>query len=398
MICAKSVGESTTREPPHEVSAQCSSCGLSELCPVQLQQDPDGSWLQVGKRRWFRRAAPDPTKVMVQIDACPACFGAWFDAGELDVLAGPLQGVEQVIDPDPKPSRRPCPHGHGSMQEHVLPGVIRTPLDRCPHCGGIWLDGNERRKLAKATTTEGQGTRTQRFLERGAIWAVQVLTRLPIEVENPARSTPWIIYTVIAVLLAFYGGQALEQIDTYHYGLVPGRLRAKGDWDTLVSYMFLHGSWAHLFGNLYFLYTFGDNVEYLFGRIRFAIFFVVSGVIAGLIHHFVTLKTATPIVGASGAIAGVLAAYLWAFPKQRLHWVLLWFPIKIPVWVFLGVWIVFHIVMGFFGTGHGAEEVAWFAHLGGFACGFAVAPLMLALRRRAVARKVKVPAMALRAA
>ena len=89
----------------------------------------------------------------------------------------------------------------------------------------------------------------------------------------------------------------------------------------------------------------------------------------------------------------MLAAYLWAYPRQRLFWVVLWFPVKIPVWVFLGVWIVFHIVMGVFASGEGAEGVAWFAHLGGFAVGFAVTPWMLKLRRRAVARSVRVPAM-----
>lgn len=397
MIAVKSVGDSTTPEPRAELSAQCPSCGLSELNPVQLGKDAEGNWVQVGRRKWLRRDRSDATQVMVQIDACPACFGAWFDAGELDVLAGKLEGIESVLDPDGRPSSRGCPLGHGRMQQHVLPGVVRTPVDRCTTCKGVWLDGAERRKLATASTREGQGTRTQRWLERGAIWAVQVLTRVPIEVENPLRGTPVVVYLLLAVLFAFYGAQALEQIDTYHYGLVPGRLRARGDWDTLFSYMFLHGSWGHLLGNLYFLYTFGDNVEHLFGRIRFALFFVATGVLAGLIHHIITHKTATPIVGASGAIAGVLAAYLWAFPQQRLHWLLLWFPVKIPVWVFLGVWVAFHVVMGVFGSGKGVEEVAWFAHLGGFAVGFAVTPLMLRLRRRAVARRVRVPATSLRA-
>ena len=376
----------------HEVSAQCPTCGLSELVQVHLQKDEDSNWVQVDKPGWFRRNKVDTSKVDVQIDACPSCFGAWFDPGELDTLAGRLEGVESVLDPDPQPTTRPCPHGHGPMQEHMLKGVIRTPVDKCAECGGIWLDGHERRKLAKATTSEGQGTRTQRWLKRGAIWAVQVLTRVPVEVDNPERSTPWIVYTLLAVLLFFFGMQELEQLDTRFYGLIPGRLRAEGDWDTLLTYVFLHGSWAHLLGNCYFLYTFGDNIEHLFGRIKFAIFFVLTGALAGLIHYLLTTKTATVVVGASGAIAGVLAAYLWAYPRQRLHWVLLWFPIKIPVWVFLGVWIVWHIVMGFFASGEGAEGVAWFAHLGGFAVGFAVTPFMLKLRRREVAKRVRVPA------
>ncbi len=386
--------KSATLAHRHEISAQCPTCGLSALVPVHLQRDAQANWVQVDKPGWFRRKAPDVSKADVQIDACPVCFGAWFDAGELDVLTGDLEGVEDILDPDAKPSQRPCPHGHGPMEEHFLPGVIKTPVDRCTTCGGIWLDGHERRKLALATTSEGQGTRTQRWLKRGAIWAAQVLTHLPVEVENPARGTPWIVFTILAVLLVVFGGQELEQIDTYYYGIVPGRLKQNLDLYTIGAYMFLHGSWPHLLGNAYFLYTFGDNIEHLFGRVRFALFFVATGMLAGVIHTALTHETATAVVGASGSISGVLAAYLWAFPRQRLFQVVLWVQLKIPVWVYLLVWVGFHIVMGFFGTGGGAKEVAWFAHLGGFLVGLAVTPWMLKLRRHEVAASVRVPATA----
>src|SRR5690606_29389033 len=259
--------------------------------------------------------------------------------------------------PEQTPSVRPCPHGHGPLVEQRLPGIISTPVDRCLTCGGIWLDGHERRKLAKATTSEGQGTKTQRWFKRGAIWAAQVLTHLPVEVDNPARGTPWLVFAIVLVLLGIFVGQELDLVDTYAYGLVPGRLKARGDWDTVLTYMFLHGSWGHLLGNAYFLYTFGDNIEHLFGRVRFAVFFVLTGLLAGLIHVALTKKTATPVVGASGSIAGVLAAYLWAFPRQHLFQVILWIQLKIPVWVYLFVWVAFHVVMGFFARGEGAEGV-----------------------------------------
>jgi membrane associated rhomboid family serine protease len=279
------------------------------------------------------------------------------------------------------------------MVEQQLPGIIKTPLDRCPTCGGLWLDGHERRKLAKASTSEGQGTKTERWFKRGAIWAAQVLTHLPVEVDNPARGTPWIVFALLAVMLGIFGAQELGYIDTYYYGLVPGRLRREGDWDTLFSYMWLHGSWPHILGNAYFMYTFGDNVEHLFGRVRFALFFVAAGIAGGLLHYLLTTKTATPVVGASGAIAGILAAYLWAFPRQRLFQVVLWIQLKIPVWVYLFVWVGFHLVMARFGAGASAE-VAWWAHLGGFALGLLVTPIVLRMRRREIARRVRVPAFA----
>ncbi len=376
---------------PH-VSAQCPACGLHELVVVPLRMRPDGNWVQTDQKRWFERSAPEDTLARaVQIDACPVCFGAWFDAGELDTLAGALGDVETILEDADGPCRRGCVHGHGPMEEHRLPGIISTPVERCPTCGGLWLDGNERRKLAAASTSEGQGTKTERWFKRGAIWAAQVLTHLPVEVDNPARGTPWMVFIALVVFVGIFIGQELLLIDTEHYGIVPGRLKIEHDVSTLFTYMFLHGSWAHLLGNAYFLYTFGDNIEHLFGRVRFAIFFVVTGIIAGVVHVWLTKKTATPIVGASGSIAGVLAAYLWAFPRQRLFQVILWIQVKIPVWAYLFVWVGFHILMGFWGTGTGVEGVAWFAHLGGFLVGIAVAPLMLAIRRREVARRVRVP-------
>lgn len=384
----------TLSDPHPELSAQCPACRLHELVAVPLRKGADGNWVQTDLKRWFRRPAPEDTEAQrVQIDACPVCFGAWFDPGELDTLAGALEGVEKVLEPARGVSPRGCVHGHGRMTEHELPGVISTPVERCATCGGLWLDGNERRKLAAASTSEGQGTKTERWFKRGAIWAAQVLTHLPVEVDNPARGTPWMVFLALAVFVGIFAGQQLELIDTEYYGIIPGRLKIEHDYWTLATYMFLHGSWAHLLGNAYFLYTFGDNIEHLFGRVRFAIFFVVTGIIAGAVHVWLTKKTATPIVGASGSIAGVLAAYLWAFPRQRLFQVILWIQLKIPVWAYLIVWVGFHILMGFWGKGTGAEGVAWFAHLGGFLVGIAVAPLMLKLRRREVARSVRVPAL-----
>lgn len=344
----------------------------------------------------LRRATPAPEDTeakTVQIDVCPVCMGAWFDHGELDVLSGDLDDVQQVLAPDQKPSDRPCPLGHGRLVEQMLPGLIRTPVDLCQRCGGIWLDGHERRKLAKATTSEGQGTKTERWLKRGAIWAAQVLTHLPVEVDNPARGTPWVVYSLLAALFGVFLLQIYGPIDSYAWAMVPGRLKMEGDWWTIGSSIFLHATWIHILGNAYFLYVFGDNVEHLFGHARFLVFYVFAGLLGASAQALLTTKTAMPVMGASGCIAGVLGAYLWAFPRQRLFQVILWVQVKVPMWIYLFVWVAFHVVMGLFGTGAGAEGVAWFAHLGGFVVGLGVTPLVLAWRRREVARRVRVPAL-----
>lgn len=390
-----------TTDATNELSAQCPACQLHELVPVSLGLQPNGYWEQLDAQpnlvsrlvRGMRPTSEATVRRTVQIDACPVCMGAWFDRGELDVLSGDLGDVEQVLAEEEKPSTRPCPLGHGPLVERLLPGLIRTPVDHCRECGGIWLDGHERRKLAKASTSEGQGTRTERWFKRGAIWAAQVLTHLPVEVDNPARSTPWVVYSILATLFITFLLQIQGAIDSYALALVPGRLAHEGDYGTLGSSMLLHATWAHILGNAYFLYVFGDNVEHLFGRVRFLAFYVLAGLAGGLAQAWLTTKTAMPVMGASGCIAGVLGAYLWAFPRQRLFQVILWIQLKIPMWVYLFVWVGFHLVMGLFGTGEGAEGVAWFAHLGGFLVGLAVTPPMLAWRRRQVARRVRVPAM-----
>ncbi len=382
----------TSEAPHHEaVSAQCPSCGLHELVLVHLSKRSDGTWVQTDKTHLLFRNKVDTGALRVQIDVCPVCMGAWFDHGELDVLSGKLEDVSAVLDDEKTPSHRPCPHGHGKMVEQKLPGIISTPVDLCETCHGIWLDGHERRKLANATTAEGQGTKTERWIKRGAIWAAQVLTHLPVEVENPARGTPWVVYSLLVVLFTTFLLQIYGAIDTYTWGLVAGRVKHEGDWWTVGSYMFLHGTWLHILGNAYFLYTFGDNVEHLFGRARFLAFFVAAGLVGGLTHLLLTKSTALPVVGASGCIAGVLGAYLWAFPRQKLFQVILWVQVKIPAWVYLGVWVVFHVLMARYG-GKSAQDTAWWAHLGGFVTGLACTPLVLRWRRREVARRVKVPA------
>lgn len=365
---------------------------------------------------------------VVQIDACPVCNGAWFDAGELGLLAGETTNIEQALDPVARPTKRACPRGCGIMSEHDLPGMIRTPVDHCHKCKGIWLDGHERHKLAKSTTREGQEDRKKRLARRGAIWAAQLLVQLPVEVENPVNSTPWVVITILVLLASCFGLQLGGIIDLDNCipalgGLpsgamfgdladgasvrdlclapVAGSLKAQwdqmgvaaitqGSWYTLATHWLLHGGWAHLLGNCYFLYIFGDNVETLFGRWRFALLFVGAAMVGALAEVLLTKNTMAPIVGASGGIAGVMAAYLWCFPRSKLFQVVLFVQLKLPVWVYLFVWVGFQAVMGT--LANSSAGVAWFEHLFGFAFGAALTPIILHFRRREVAKTVRVPA------
>jgi membrane associated rhomboid family serine protease len=144
----------------------------------------------------------------------------------------------------------------------------------------------------------------------------------------------------------------------------------------LFTYMFLHGDLGHLFGNMIFLWVFGDNIEDAMGRFRYFLFYIACGVAAGLAHFLSQTTSTTPLIGASGAISGLLAAYLILFPRAKV-WVLFFtrIPIKLRAFWVLGIYLIFNIVMA---TARGMDNVAWWAHIGGFAAG---AVLVVMMRR-----------------
>lgn len=138
---------------------------------------------------------------------------------------------------------------------------------------------------------------------------------------------------------------------------------------TLLSYMFLHAGWLHLIGNLAFLWVFADNIEDAFGHFGFLLFYVLCGIAAALTHAFMVPQSVDPLIGASGAVSGVLAAYLLLYPQARV-WILflMRIPLKIPAWIVLGGWIILQFVS--LGLEQPEDQaVAWWAHIGGFAMG-----------------------------
>jgi membrane associated rhomboid family serine protease len=145
---------------------------------------------------------------------------------------------------------------------------------------------------------------------------------------------------------------------------------------TFLTYMFLHGGWMHLIGNMLFLWIFGDNVEHATGRPRFLIFYLACGIAGGLAHYVSMPDSTAPLVGASAAIAGVVAAYLMLFPHVKV-WVLLFarIPIRLTARWVLGAWIAFQFVNLLISTD---VETAWWAHVGGLVAG---AILVVFLRR-----------------
>jgi membrane associated rhomboid family serine protease len=185
---------------------------------------------------------------------------------------------------------------------------------------------------------------------------------------------------IVANVLAFlYESQlsssALERF-IFTWGLVPARLTHDwaSAWVTIFTAMFLHGGWFHLLSNMWFLYIFGDNVEARLGGLRYLIFYLLSGVAAVLLETYVLPTSQVPMIGASGAIAGVLGAYLVSFPRSRIASLVpilfIFTIVEVPAVIFLIFWFISQIYSGLFAMqGASASGIAWWAHIGGFVFG-----------------------------
>src|SRR5436190_9506436 len=150
---------------------------------------------------------------------------------------------------------------------------------------------------------------------------------------------------------------------------------------TLITSMFMHGGIAHIFGNMLFLFIFGDNIEDRLGHLRYLLYYLVCGILAGLAHVFATALLANeastllvPSLGASGAISGVLGGYILLFPTNRVTVLLSWFVTQVPAFIAIGLWFVFQLIsgLGVLGSGSQAGCVAYAAHIGGFIAGLAL--------------------------
>jgi membrane associated rhomboid family serine protease len=226
---------------------------------------------------------------------------------------------------------------------------------------------------------------------------------IPFHDSVRSRTFPIVNLTIIAVnfLVFFYevalshqtirGGTELDRF-IVHWGSIPScmldalgrdqhltRLGARicdGQPQPVLSVltaMFIHGGWLHILGNMLFLFIFGDNVEDAMGHVGYAVFYLLVGVIAGVTHAIANSGDLTPAIGASGAIAGVMGAYIVLYPRATVDTILFFIPLPVPAVVLIGVWFALQLLSGFAAIGAtavgAAGGVAYFAHIGGFLAG-----------------------------
>lgn len=224
---------------------------------------------------------------------------------------------------------------------------------------------------------------------------------IPLRDANPTYRFPIVNYLLIAFnVLAFLFELALEPEALgrfiYTFGVVPARLTAAlqvYDFDIFLfispfTSMFLHGGFMHLLGNMWFLHVFGDNVEDQLGHARYVLFYLISGLAAAFTQVFISPSSEIPMVGASGAIAGVMGAYVFLYPNAKvLTLIPIFFFMQVtvlPAYIFLGFWFLMQMVSGMMSLGIASDAggVAWWAHIGGFACGAVLLPFLKKSSRR----------------
>ena len=222
---------------------------------------------------------------------------------------------------------------------------------------------------------------------------------IPIRDDNPHFLTPYTTYVIVGlnvlawVLIQGLGTNPALVNSVCSLGLVPAELlhtlpagtqfpvsdnavcviTATANWTSLLTHMFLHGGWMHLLGNMWFLWIFGNNVEDSMGHVRFAVFYVVCGLAAAAAQALAEPTSGLPMVGASGAIGGVMGAYVLLYPRVSVH-MLLWFgffvtTVAIPAYWMLGYWFLVQVLGGVSSLGAHGGGVAFWAHVGGFVAG-----------------------------
>lgn len=223
---------------------------------------------------------------------------------------------------------------------------------------------------------------------------------VPIHDENPTKITPYITYILIVInVLVFLHQITLSdrELQAFFqlYALVPREFTATlegitvnqpvPEWSTLVTSQFLHGSWMHLGGNMLFLWIFGNNIEEQLGRFKYLLFYLSCGVLAGLTQWFFSINSIIPSLGASGAIAGVMGAYILRFPKTKILTLIpvgIIIPVKIPAYFFLGIWFLQQALYSVLSLdvpnniGMESGGIAYWAHAGGFVFGAILGPLL----------------------
>jgi membrane associated rhomboid family serine protease/Zn-finger nucleic acid-binding protein len=344
------------------------------------------------------------------IDLCAQCGGLWFDPQELPAYIETFRKIHEfpplaLSEATQKAhniytlaeQHKKCPRCLLPMTKFNYAYNSNVFLDRCSICQGIWTDRDEIvkavrfnqgnsliNKLAEAMAKEQKDFQQQ--LDTMEAFA-SVSSRvplillfmpkiiLPLTDDNPRINVPWVTLILIGLNISIFWTQLLFlPIETWpalyqRFGLIPSQFMAGDVNITLFTAFFLHGGLFHLLGNMFFLWLFGDNVEDRFGPVKFLLFYLACGLAANCGHIYFHQTSTVPLIGASGAVSGIMGAYLVLFPKIKIKTLLFFKVIDIPAIVFLIGWLGLQFFNSWLAHLTHQASIAWWAHIGGFIFG-----------------------------
>lgn len=327
----------------------------------------------------------------MDLDLCKSCKGVWFDTGELkrylenSIKVATQNNVTQVPSGQQSASRRFfrdgfCPKCN-TVATCVEVGDSGTNILRCDSCKGICAFLSQMKRLREWYISASSYEKLQLFgfkkenLEMFSGGDLGYSLAGLITDENPLLNFPAFTLSIISVNIILYVWTSFFPETAKHLILIPETYIHSPirHFLTIFSSMFMHANLSHLIGNMYFLWVFGDNLEDRIGRFKFVVTYLLCGIIASMIYSIFTPNPEIPVLGASGAVSGILGGYLILYPKMRLNiFTMIYFQpiqIRLPVWFYIGIWFfglqVFHVYTG-------SPGVAWTAHIGGFVCGVVI--------------------------
>ena len=338
----------------------------------------------------------------VRVHLCTGCGGILYTRdtfrqhvarlreSPLEQLSTPELLHRKVIPQRLIPSEgKMCPWCNGAMSAFNYGYDSNIILDRCSKCELIWADRDEIVKVAQYVkgnpTIDGFGQAlAEREMERVKYWKMPEQAQqlgaggrttvpfwvgiLPLSDDQKARTIPVVTILLILVSIATFVALPQSTQTFYALGFIPDLFFKGKELYRIVTGEFLHAGFLHLAGNMLFLWIFGDNVEDRFGKVGFPLAYLLFGGAASITHAFLTFDRDIPCVGASGAISGVMGAYLVFFPHATVRTIVGRWIVPIPAFLFLGIW--FLLQLSFSTT---ESSIAYFAHIGGFVIGATVA-------------------------
>lgn len=315
-----------------------------------------------------------------EVDRCSECGGMWLELGELDgALSAADNGNEQVfleerLGDNLGKSKRHCYDcGQNLTRYHLMSGY-QVEVDTCSSCFGVWLDKEELEKVSQSPAIAEALLELDKPVQKRT-WLFQFLTQMPVEYNLKTKATPWAMYSLVILNVLFFASYSLGFVSEFfafdNFALHSDKISHGQQLWSLLTHMYMHGGVMHIVGNMYFLYIIGDNLEDALGRGKFILYYTICGLAAAAAQILADPNSLIPMVGASGAIAGLFGMYLLWFRNASLTMMIVIFQKKVSPLVFFAFWLIINIVSLYIADESGGG-VAYWAHIGGFAAGIII--------------------------